>query len=98
METATFQLIPVENIKPSSHQARKDFNPDAIQTLADSMKEEGLIQPIVVRPVNGSFELVAGERRFRAAQLLHWQTIEAKVVATVSEGEAAAKGLLENLQ
>jgi ParB/RepB/Spo0J family partition protein len=95
---ATFQAIPVESIRPSSHQFRKDFNPEELQCLADSMKEEGLIQPIIVRQVNGSFELVAGERRYRAAKLLQWPTIEAKVVVTVSEAEAAAKGVVENLQ
>ena len=100
----SFQKIPVEKIQPSPYQPRKDFTPEDLQDLADSMKEEGLLQPVLVRPctVHGApstaYELVSGERRYRAAKLLNWPTIEAKVVQTVSEAEAAAKSLVENLQ
>src|SRR5262245_61749035 len=96
-ETAVYQSIPVADIRPAAHQARKDFDLEGIQNLADSMKEEGLIEPIVVRPLPGfAFELISGERRLRAAKLLGWSAIEAKLIATASEGEAAAKGLIEN--
>ncbi len=105
----SYRLIPLDQITPSPHQARKDFDPAALQTLADSMKAEGLLEPIIVRSTTSPlpnagegemtyFELVSGERRLRAAKLLGWQTIEAKVIQTVSEAEAAAKGLVENLQ
>jgi ParB family transcriptional regulator, chromosome partitioning protein len=92
------KLLPVEQIQSSPYQARKNFDPENLQGLADSMKEEGLLQPIVVQPSNGSFQLISGERRYRAAKLLNWPTIEAKVVQTVSEADAAAKSLVENLQ
>jgi ParB family chromosome partitioning protein len=91
-----YQEVPIEKIKPSRHQARKDF--DDVQGLADCMREEGLIEPVVLRQVDDGYELISGERRLRAAKLLNWSAIEAKVIRTVSEAEAAAKGLVENLQ
>jgi ParB family chromosome partitioning protein len=93
-----FQLIQITKVKPSRHQARKDFSEEALKGLAESMKQEGLQNPITVRQVGDEFELVAGERRLRAAKLLGWTAIEAKIIQTVSEAESAAKGLLENLQ
>ena len=62
------------------------------------MKQEGLLNPVVVRKVAAGYELISGERRLRAAKLLGWPTLEAKVIGTVSEAEAAAKGLIENIQ
>jgi ParB family chromosome partitioning protein len=121
---AEYQSIPVHQITTSRHQARKDFDQEGLIKLSESMKAEGLIQPITVRIVSAygrtgvsasqqenevtptrsdaetptQYELVSGERRWRAAQLLGWKTIEAKIIQTVSEAEAAAKGLVENLQ
>jgi ParB family chromosome partitioning protein len=95
---ALVQQIPVDQIRPSSHQARKNFDEASLNGLAQSLKEEGLLQAITVRKVGEFFELVSGERRWRAAKLLGWSTIEAKIIQTVSEAEAAAKGLVENLQ
>src|SRR5262245_49498451 len=98
MGSATLQSIPLKQIQPSKYQARKAFNEEALKGLAESMKQEGLIEPIVVRQLGESYELISGERRLRAAKMLGWTDIEAKVIFTVSEGEAAAKGLVENLQ
>lgn len=95
---AEFQSIPVDQIKPSQHQARKAFDEESIKGLAESMKQETLLQPISVRKAGDGYELISGERRLRAAKLLGWTAIDAKVIQTVSEGEAAAKGLVENLQ
>jgi len=95
---STFRLIPIDRIHPSPYQARKDFDAAALQGLADSLREEGLLEPILVRAVQSGFELISGERRWRAAQLLGWQEIEAKIIQTVSEADAAAKGMVENLQ
>src|SRR5258708_2131249 len=94
----TYQSVPLIQVDPSRHQARKNFDEQALKNLADSMKAEGLIQPITVRQVGERYELIAGERRFRAAKLLGWEVIDAKVIQTVSEAETAAKGLVENLQ
>lgn len=109
------QLIPVEHIKPSPYQARKDFDEESLKSLARSIETEGLLEPVVVRRIDpfanptplyghpisqgdGQFELIAGERRWRAYKLMGWPQIEAKVVTTVSEAAAMAKGLAENLQ
>lgn len=104
--TATFQQIPIRLIVPSPHQARKHFDEENLWKLAESLRQEGLIQPITVRrllPTAGDreepgYELVSGERRLRAAKLLNWESIEARVISVISEGEVAAKGLIENLQ
>jgi ParB family chromosome partitioning protein len=100
------QMVPVPLIKPSPHQARKFFDEENLWKLAESMRQEGLIQPITLRrllPTAGDredpgYELVSGERRLRAAKLLEWPLIEARVISVISEGEVAAKGLIENLQ
>src|SRR5258708_4753579 len=90
--------IPVEKIQSSPFQARKVFDDASIQELTQAIKEEGLIQPIVVRRVNDNFELIAGERRFRAVKLLGWQSVEAKIMENVNDQQAATMGLIENLQ
>jgi ParB family chromosome partitioning protein len=92
------QQIPLDQIRPSRHQARKSFDDESLKSLAESIRQEGLLQPVTVRPVADGFELISGERRFRAVRLLGQTTIEAKVLQPVSEGESAAKGLIENLQ
>ena len=95
---AVFQSISIDQIRPAAHQARKTFDEESIKALADSMKEEGLLQPITVRQGGDDYELISGERRLRAAKLLGWTSIDAKIIQTVSEAEAAAKGMVENLQ
>src|ERR1017187_8039898 len=104
--SSQLQMVSLASIKPSPHQARKAFDEENLWKLAESMRQEGLIQPITVRrllPTAGErddpgYELVSGERRLRAAKLLEWTDIEARVISVVSEGEVAAKGLIENLQ
>ena len=76
---------------------RKEFDPLSLRDLARSMKEEGLIQPVTVRKMGAAFELVVGERRLRAAQILGWKTIDARIIEITDE-DAAVKGLIENLQ
>jgi ParB family chromosome partitioning protein len=93
-----YQSIDISKIKPSPYQARKVFDEAGIQSLAESLRQEGLMEPIVVRQVGQDFEVVSGERRLRAAKSIGWPTIEAKIIQTVSNAEAAAKGLIENLQ
>ncbi len=90
--------IPLSQIVPSPHQARKTFDIENLKGLAESMKQEGLLNPVVVRKIGTGYELISGERRLRAAKLLGWPSLEAKVIGTVSEAEAAAKGLIENIQ
>ncbi|MFH1498948.1 MAG: ParB/RepB/Spo0J family partition protein [Verrucomicrobiota bacterium] len=92
-----FQDVPVSAIKTSPYQARREISPEHLTELSESIKAEGLLQPIVVRKVGDKFELIAGERRWRAFQLLKIKTISAKVVEA-SNASAAALGLIENLQ
>src|SRR3974390_1060638 len=64
------QRVPLDRIRPCPFQPRKDFSAEALRELADSIKEQGIVQPLIVRERNGHLELIAGERRWRAAQLL----------------------------
>lgn len=63
------EMISVSVIVPNEWQPRREFEKKALQGLADSIKEHGVVQPVIVRPKDGTFELIAGERRLRAAQL-----------------------------
>lgn len=89
--------IAVAQIEPSPYQARRTFTPDQLHELAESIRAEGLLQPVVVRKVGEKFQLIAGERRWRAFQELKLKTIPARVV-TASDSSSAALGLIENLQ
>ena len=92
-----FAEISVSLIIPSPYQARRDISPEHLSELAESIRSEGLLQPIVVRKKADKFELIAGERRWRAFQLLKIKTISARLV-DASNASAAALGLIENLQ
>ncbi len=92
-----YQEIAVAAIEPSPYQARREITGEQLQELAESIRSEGLLQPIVVRRVGEKFQLIAGERRWRAFQLLKIKQIPARV-ADASDASAAALGLIENLQ
>src|SRR5581483_5041826 len=90
--------IEIGRIIPNRYQPRQTFDPEALASLAASLKTHGLIQPITVRKeANGKFELIAGERRWRAAQLAGFTRIPAMVKA-IQERELMEWALLENLQ
>ncbi len=89
--------LDVDSIHPNPFQPRKMFAKNALQQLADSMKEEGVIQPVVVFKRDGKYFLVVGERRWRAAQLLKWEKIPA-VIKEFSDNDVMAKALIENIQ
>jgi len=95
---SAIQQIPVQLIKPSRHQARKDFDDEGIKQLAVSIEKEDLIQPITLRKVGEGYEVISGERRLRAVKFLGRSTIEARLIEVVNEAAACAKGLVENLQ
>lgn len=92
-----YQEIAVTAVEPSPYQARRELVPEQLQELAESIRSEGLLQPIVVRKSGEKFQLIAGERRWRAFQLLKIKTIPARIVEA-SNASSAALGLIENLQ
>ena len=89
--------LPVESIHPSPYQARTSFDERELAGLAQSIRENGLLQPISVRKIENGYELVAGERRLRACKLAKMQTIPA-IVCEFADARTAALGLLENIQ
>ena len=93
-----FIEVSVTAVVPSPYQARKEIAPEHLQELADSIRAEGLLQPIVVRRfADGKNQLIAGERRWRAFQLLKIKTIPARLVSA-GDASSATLGLIENLQ
>lgn len=89
--------IAITRIVPSPHQPRRDFHDDTLAELAESIRSEGLLQPVVVRRLDDHFELIAGERRWRACQMLKLKKIPARVIEA-SETSSAVLSLIENLQ
>ncbi len=91
------QRVPLERLRPCPLQPRKDFSDETLRELADSIREQGIVQPLIVRERNGFFELIAGERRWRAAQLL--QLPEVPVIVRQADDRAVLElALIENLQ
>lgn len=89
--------LPIHSIHPNPFQPRQQFRDEELQALADSIKMHGLLQPVLVRPKDEGYELVAGERRWRAAQLAGLTEIPA-IVRHCSDDELLALALIENLQ
>ena len=89
--------IAVSRIVPNPHQPRRDFHEESLAELAESIRSEGLLQPVVVRKRDNMFELIAGERRWRACQKLKMKLIPARVMEA-SETSSAVLSLIENLQ
>ena len=89
--------ISLARVVPSTLQPRKDFGREALQELIDSIRQHGIIQPLIVRQVGARFELIAGERRWRAAQEIGLATVPA-IVRTASDLEVLELSLIENLQ
>lgn len=89
--------LPVASVRPNPHQPRRTFDERSLAELADSMKSSGVIQPIVVRQVGEAYELIAGERRLRAAKLAGLTTIPA-LVREVDAIAQAQMALIENIQ
>jgi len=84
-------------VKPCNFQPRKDFSDAALQELANSIREQGIVQPLIVRPQGNGYEIIAGERRWRAAQLLGLDEIPIIIRETDDRG-ALELALIENLQ
>ncbi len=92
-----YRELKLGQIVPNPYQPRREIHPQQVEELARSIETEGLIQPIVVRERKGKFELIAGERRFRAFQHLKRETIPARIIEA-SDASSATLALIENLQ
>src|SRR5258706_1181713 len=91
------QRVSLDRIRPCPFQPRKDFSPETIRELGDSITEQGIVQPLIVREVGEHLELIAGERRWRAAQLLG--LAEVPVIVRLADDRAVLElALIENLQ
>ena len=91
--------LPVDLLQPGKYQPRSDMHPESLEELANSIRAQGVVQPIVVRSINsaGQYEIIAGERRWRAAQMAGLHEIPA-VVRNVPDEAAIAMALIENIQ
>ncbi|TXH70138.1 MAG: ParB/RepB/Spo0J family partition protein, partial [Thiothrix sp.] len=97
-DEVVLKKLSVEQIQPGTYQPRSQMDAQALQELADSIKAQGLVQPVVVRRLSlGGYELIAGERRWRAAQLAGLTAIPA-VIREIPDQAAAAMSLIENIQ
>lgn len=92
------RLVPIDLIRPGSTQARRHFDPSTLEELARSIGESGVVQPIVLRTRVWGYELLAGERRWRAAQMTGLHDIPAVIRDDLTDDEAFVVGLIENLQ
>lgn len=91
------RYIPVEQIKPNPYQPRENFDSQSLEELVASIKEKGIIQPIIVRHATSGYELIAGERRWRAAKSLNLKEIPV-IVRQAKDEESLELALIENIQ
>ncbi len=93
------KVLPVDVLQRGKYQPRIDMNPESLEELADSIRSQGVVQPIVVRPIGipDRYEIIAGERRWRASQLAGLHEIPA-VIRDVNDQAAMAMALIENIQ
>jgi ParB family chromosome partitioning protein len=96
-DESKIETISLELITKNPYQPREEFDTEALSELAESIKEKGVIQPILVRMVEDKYEIIAGERRYLAAKMANLKSIPA-VVRNVSDKESAEIALIENLQ
>ena len=89
--------LPIEQLKPNPDQPRRIFDKDAIEELAASIAAKGMLQPILVRPRGGAYEIVAGERRWRAAQKAQLHNVPV-IIRELTDEDAAEIALIENVQ
>lgn len=95
--TTSLRQLPTDKLRPGRYQPRKDMNKEALNELAQSIRTQGVIQPIIVRRMNNGYEIIAGERRWRAAQLAGLDHIPA-IIHDVPDETVVAMALIENIQ
>ncbi|MXW43461.1 MAG: ParB/RepB/Spo0J family partition protein [Candidatus Dadabacteria bacterium] len=96
-ESTGYQMVSTDLLKPNPSQPRKQFEQGALEELAESIKENGVIQPLIVRKTDGGFEIVAGERRWRAAKIAKLEKLPV-VIRTATDQDVAELTLIENIQ
>ena len=96
-EATGYRMVSTDLLRPNPSQPRKQFEQSALEELAESIRQNGIIQPLVVRRENGNFEIVAGERRWRAAKIAGLGELPV-VIRTATEQEVAELTLIENIQ
>ncbi len=89
--------LPIDSLHAGRYQPRHNFAPEALEELAQSIRAQGLIQPIIVRPHQGGYEIIAGERRWRAARLAGLEQVPC-LVREVDDRATVAMALIENIQ
>jgi ParB family chromosome partitioning protein len=97
-ETLVPQMIAVDQIRPSHQQVRTRFEAEPLGELAESIRLHGVLQPLLVRKLSDGYELIAGERRWRAARLAGLSAVPAVVRSDTNNDEQLVLGLIENLQ
>ena len=97
METGRVVFLPARSIKPNPSQPRSHFEPNALAELSESIRSHGILQPLSVRRVGTSYELIAGERRLRAGQMAGLTEIPC-IIMSMDDRESALVALVENLQ
>ena len=97
-EKSPYQLLPIHKVEPNPNQPRRDFDPEELQSLADSIATHGVVQPLTVRETaNGYYQIIAGERRWRAARMAQLREIPA-VIIQADDKKVMELALIENLQ
>ena len=97
METGRVMFLPARSIRPNPAQPRKVFREEALSELADSIRQHGILQPLSVRRTGTGYELIAGERRLRAAQMVKLNEIPC-IVMNMDDKESSLAAMVENLQ
>ncbi len=97
-QSSAYQLLPIYKIEPNPNQPRRDFAQDDLESLADSIREHGIVQPLTIRQLeNGYYQIIAGERRWRAARLANLSEVPV-VIVEADDRKAMELALIENLQ
>lgn len=96
--TGQFLMVEIEKLLPNPQQPRRFFEESKLEQLTQSIRQKGVLQPILVRRVNGKFQIVAGERRYRAAEKLGLREVPARVVDNLSDRDMLEISIIENLQ
>jgi len=97
IEAESARQVPLERVRPCPFQPRKEFRPEALEELAESIRQQGIIQPLVVRQKGSDFELIAGERRWRAAGLAGLKEVPV-IIREADDLSVLELALIENLQ